>query len=251
MFVRNAHSLWLETLGELGLIGFLLVVSPFALGLGTGVARLRRVRGPDRTTIAALAAVVAAFALGAAIDWIWQLPAVTALAVLSLGLLIGPATAPGEPAAAHRPARLRLGVRAAVALAALAVLFAEAIPFLASQEVSASQRAASDGDLARAVERAQSAVAIQPWAATPRFQLALVREEQGRIDVARGDIAGAIERDKQDWRLQVVAARLAIKAGDIPVARRYLARARALNPRSHLLAGPTPPPATPPAAAKP
>jgi hypothetical protein len=237
-FVRNAHSQWLETLAELGLIGFLLVIGPFVLGLAGGVSRLRRARGPDRGTIAALLALVVGFVLGAAIDWVWQLPAVAALAILSLGLLVGPATSPEAAAAAEPAPRLRFGPRAGIVLLAWVVLCVQAIPFLAGQEVGASQRAAASGDLGKAVERAQSAVAIQPWAASPRLQLALVREEAGNIDLARRDLAGAIARDDQDWRLQLIASRLAVKAGDVPAARRYLARARDLNPRSRLLRNP-------------
>ena len=236
-FVRNAHSLWLESLAELGLIGLLLVASPFLLGLGAGVARLRRRAGADRTTIAALLAVLVGFALGAALDWIWQLPAIAALAMLSLGLLVGPATA-GPAPAGDRPPRVRFGVRAAGVIVAWVVLCAQAIPFLAGQEVDASQRAARGGDLSKAIDRARSAVAIQPWAVSPRLQLALVQEEAGRIDLARREIGGAIARDDQDWRLQLIASRLAVKAGDVPAARSYLARARALNPRSRLLRTP-------------
>jgi hypothetical protein len=236
-FVRNAHSLWLESLAELGLIGLLLVASPFLLALGAGVARLRRRAGADRTAIAALLAVLVGFALGAALDWIWQLPAIAALAMLSLGLLVGPATADNGPAG-DRPPRVRFGVRAAGVILAWVVLCAQAIPFLAGQEVDASQRAARGGDLGAAIDRARSAVAIQPWATSPRLQLALVQEEAGRIDLARREIGGAIARDDQDWRLQLIASRLAVKAGDVPAARRYLARARALNPRSRLLRTP-------------
>jgi hypothetical protein len=236
-FVRNAHSLWLESLAELGLIGLLLVASPFLLGLGAGVARLRRRAGADRTVVAALLAVLVGFALGAALDWIWQLPAIAALAMLSLGLLVGPATADNAPAG-DRPPRVRFGVRAAGVILAWVVLCAQAVPFLAGQEVDASQRAARGGDLGAATDRARSAVAIQPWAASPRLQLALVQEEAGRIDLARREIGGAIARDDQDWRLQLIASRLAVKAGDVPAARRYLARARALNPRSRLLRTP-------------
>jgi Tfp pilus assembly protein PilF len=123
-------------------------------------------------------------------------------------------------------------------IVAWVVLCAQAIPFLAGQEVHASQRAAAGGDLAKAVERAQSGVAIQPWAASPRLQLALAQEEAGRIAPARLEMAGAIARDEQDWRLPLIASRLAVKAGDIPAARRYLARARSLNPRSRLLRTP-------------
>jgi Tfp pilus assembly protein PilF len=118
------------------------------------------------------------------------------------------------------------------------VLCAQAIPFLAGQEVDASQRAAAGGDLGDAIKRAQSAVSIQPWASSPRLQLALVQEEAGNIDLARRDLAGAIARDDQDWRLQLIGSRLAVKSGDVGAARRYLARARDLNPRSRLLRNP-------------
>jgi Tfp pilus assembly protein PilF len=113
----------------------------------------------------------------------------------------------------------------------------QAIPFLSRLEVDASQRAAERTDFHRALERARSAQAIEPWAASPRLQLALVREELGQIDAARRDIAAAIDRDESDWRLHVVAARLALKAGDVAAGRRALARARELNPRSRLLHG--------------
>jgi Tfp pilus assembly protein PilF len=89
--------------------------------------------------------------------------------------------------------------------------------------------------MAEALERARSAKAIQPWAASTRSQLSLVHENAGRLGAARREIAAAIDRDESDWRLRVVAARLAVKDGDLAAARRELDRARALNPRSRLL----------------
>ncbi|HMJ97272.1 MAG TPA: O-antigen ligase family protein [Thermoleophilaceae bacterium] len=232
-FVRNAHSLWLETLGELGVIGFLLLAGVFGVGIATGLGRLRGRVEQDRATVAALLAVLLGFVLGAAIDWIWQLPAIAALALLSLGLLTGPATTPEDRR--ERSPGFGFGPRVALVLAAWIAICAQALPFLASEEVGASQRAAARGELGKALDHARSAKAIQPWAASPRVQLALVREEAGQIGPARRDITAGIVRDESDWRLQVVAARLAIRAGDVPGARRALARARALNPRSRLL----------------
>ena len=107
------------------------------------------------------------------------------------------------------------GRRVALVLCAWAVICAQALPFLAGRQVEASQDAVARGDLAEALDRAESAEAIQPWAASTRLQLALVREELGQIEPARDEIAAAIERDESDWRLHVVAARLAVKAGDI------------------------------------
>ena len=235
-FVRNAHSLWLETLAELGVIGLLLIVGAFAVGIAAGVARLGGRRDDERATVAALLAVVLGFALSAAIEWTWQLPVIAALALLSLGLLTGPATARGEPSAAAPS--VSFGVRAAVIMGAWIVLCAQAIPFLATREVGASQRAAARGEPGEALERAQSAEAIQPWAASPRLQQALVREELGQLRAARRALAAAIERDGSDWRLRLVATRLAVKDGDVATARRELARARSLNPRSPLLRDP-------------
>ena len=229
-FVRNAHSLWLETLGELGIVGFLLLAGAFAIPLFTGARRLTG----DQTTVAALLAVLVGFILGSALDWVWQLPAVAALALLAMGLLVGPATATGAPPP-EQEAPIRFGARAAIVLAAWAILCSQALLFLTTREVDASQKAAARGDLTGAVERARSAESIETWASSPRLQLALVHEEAGDLPRARAEIAAAIERDSEDWRLQVVASRLALKAGDVPAARRFLARARELNPRSRLL----------------
>jgi O-antigen ligase/polysaccharide polymerase Wzy-like membrane protein len=250
-FVRNAHSLWLETLGELGIAGLLLLAGGFAAGLVAGAGRLRGAPEEERTVIAALLAVVAAFAVGAAIDWVWQIPAVAALAVVSLGLLAGPAT--GRPrGAARAPAadanghgggpsgarRVSFGLRVALVLLAWAAIVAAAIPFLATSELRSSERAAARGDLREAEERAASARAIQPWAASPHLQLALIRERAGDLGAARRQADEAIERAPDDWRLRLVAARLATKAGDIPAARSALREARRLNPRSPILRSP-------------
>ena len=77
---------------------------------------------------------------------------------------------------------------------------------------------------------------IQPWAASPYLQLALLDEESGNLGAARGRIRQAIDREARDWRLWLVSARIGVKAGFIPQAKRDLARARSLNPRSPLFA---------------
>ena len=41
-FVRDAHSLYLETLGELGVLGFVCLVGALVTGIVAGVCRLRR-----------------------------------------------------------------------------------------------------------------------------------------------------------------------------------------------------------------
>ncbi len=75
--VRDAHSLYLETAAELGLVGLLAL----ALFLG-GIAAAAR-RGPPT-----LVAVLVAFALHAGLDWDWELPALTLTALLVAAKLL-------------------------------------------------------------------------------------------------------------------------------------------------------------------
>jgi Tfp pilus assembly protein PilF len=113
---------------------------------------------------------------------------------------------------------------------------AEAIPLLATMEVRRSQEAVTSGNLVEAFDRAESARSIQPWAASPYLQLALVQELGGRIDEARASIETALHHDRDDWRLWLVAARIQTKAGAIAEARQSLAKAEELNPKSDLFA---------------
>jgi hypothetical protein len=253
-FIRDAHSLYLETLGELGLVGALLLLALFGSGAVAAAARLRRAERDDRATIAALAAVFAAFCLAAAIDWMWELTVVAMIGVACLGLLVGPATTQSKATGAgaepvrerghryRRASRARSarvipgGARVVVATIGLSLIVAQAIPLLAQTRIEDSRAAAVRGDLAKALDDANAARKLQPWAASPHLQLALVNEETGDLGSALRSIRRAIDNDPSDWRLRLVAARLEVKAGLIPQARRSLERARSLNPKSPLLA---------------
>jgi Tfp pilus assembly protein PilF len=153
-----------------------------------------------------------------------------------LALLVGPSTvAPAATSSAATPTPTRFGTRAALVIGAWLAICALAVPFLTSEELEASQAAVARGDRTEALERAASAQSLEPWAASPRLQLALIHEESGDLGAALQHIREAIDRDETDWRLHLVAARLATKAGDIPAARAALREARRLNPRSPAL----------------
>jgi hypothetical protein len=85
--VQDAHSLYLETAVELGLIGLLLLFG-FLGGAGTALVRMLRAPG-GRALAAGWAAASAAFLVHAGIDWDWEMPAATlpflALAGAALG----------------------------------------------------------------------------------------------------------------------------------------------------------------------
>jgi O-antigen ligase len=70
-FVQDAHSLYLETLDEVGIVGFVLLVDVILVIL---VATAPRARGPGRPVHAAAFAVMLIWALHAGIDWTGRCP---------------------------------------------------------------------------------------------------------------------------------------------------------------------------------
>ena len=80
---KDAHSLELETLAELGLVGFALLC---ALLVSIALAA-RRVHRYDPGLAAGPIAGLTLWALHAAIDWDWEMPALTLAAVVLAGML--------------------------------------------------------------------------------------------------------------------------------------------------------------------
>ncbi len=245
MPVRNAHSLFIETMAELGIVGLLLVVGFLGFAVVSGARR-----GPTRARSAALGAALAVFTAGvvsAAIDWTWELPACFGLVVLASGLLAGPATLGSEAALGAelqavngwRPGGLapqpRFGLGIATLLVAWAAIWAGGVLFLTDARLADSREAASAGDLEAAAQDAHDAIKIEPWAAGPRLQLALVDELGGDLRAAKRDLGEAIERAPDNWQLWFVRTRLDVKSGNVDGARRALERARQLNPRAPFL----------------
>jgi hypothetical protein len=74
----DAHSLYVETLAELGVVGFGLLVL-FLGGVAGGLVRLHRL---DAAAAAGPAAALAAWAIHAGLDWDWEMPALTLMALL-------------------------------------------------------------------------------------------------------------------------------------------------------------------------
>jgi hypothetical protein len=91
--VRDAHSLELQTLAELGLVGFAAL-----LALLGGVAlAARRAWQSDPALATGPAAAAAVWLVHAGVDWDWEMPAVTLVAVVLAGLLLARAAPPPPP----------------------------------------------------------------------------------------------------------------------------------------------------------
>ncbi len=80
-FVRDAHSLYLETAAELGVVGLALLLCALGAPLVAAVA------ARDRTRVATAAAAYVVFLVHAGLDWDWEMP-VTVLAGLACGAAV-------------------------------------------------------------------------------------------------------------------------------------------------------------------
>lgn len=230
MFVRNAHSLYFESLGELGAVGLLLAAAVWVGGCVIGVRTCLRADSELRGPLAAATAVAVAFAVGAGVDWLWQLPAVSLVGVSALPLALGP-PAPGP--VPHR----RSSTRAALAGLALVVVVLELIPLLAGHALAQSRRAAANDQASAARDAALRAHALEPWAIAPLEQLALLAESRGDLAEAQRWIDAARRADAADWQVRLLAARIETRRGAVQAARADLRAARRLNPRSPLFGG--------------
>ena len=100
-FAQDAHSLPLQTLAELGVVGIALLAALFG---GIALAARDAMRVAPRLAAGPIAAFVA-YAAHAPLDWDWQMPAVTIIAFVLAGALlaqseIGPRPRAREPALA-------------------------------------------------------------------------------------------------------------------------------------------------------
>jgi hypothetical protein len=122
-FTRTAHSLYVQSLAELGPVGLLLVLAALALPL----ARLRARGDP---LVAAAAAAYVSYVLHTGVDWDWELPATTFAGLLSgAALLAATRREPGTDLLSWKRAALGVALLVVAAGAAVRIATGPALPF--------------------------------------------------------------------------------------------------------------------------
>jgi tetratricopeptide (TPR) repeat protein len=177
------------------------------------------------------------FAVGAGIDWFWEIAAVGAIFFLASGTLVAARCA--QLSQARKEADDGQRRRFGLAVGGLAIAWITALaligPLLVDREIKASQSAAADGNIVSAVNHADTARTIEPFAATPYVQLGLLAEFQGDYATASGRLSQAIDREDRNWLLYYLRSKIEHEAGEVGSARADLRRAQQLNPRENCL----------------
>ena len=222
--VNDAHSLYLEVLAELGVVGLGLVLI-VVLGILGGLAF--KLRGPERAIHAAVFSAALAWAVHAGVDWDWELPAVTlwvfALAGAALGARPDLASSPRGPG---RTARL------AAALGCLVLAVTPALVARSQLRLDDSVRALRAGDCPASVDAALDSISAVGARAEPYEVLAYCDVRQGQEPLAVRVMQQAVERDPENWEFHygLALVRGAARMDPRPAAR----RAVELNPLSEL-----------------
>ena len=202
----RAHSVEVDALSELGIVGFLLLSAALVLPF---VPLVRRLRARDPAGTAAFAGC-SYWLVHASVDWIWTVPACG----VSFFLLLGAGGAGGER-------RLLPGRTSAAAAAAVVVvaLVAFVPPWLSARLTSRGDLAAAKSadplsvdpyvtqaalapTPAGAVAALRAAVRKEPRVVELRYDLALAYVRARRLRQARAELLRALQLDPREPRIQ-------------------------------------------------
>jgi O-antigen ligase len=216
LYVRDGHSLYVEVLGELGIVGLLLLL----VALGAVFIRLGNgLRGPNRTLYGALFAAAFALTLHAGVDWDWEMPVVM-IWLFALGGL-----ALAAPRRRSRPGRLSsLPARALIGIGLVLLALVPAHVSASQSRLDDSLDAYRRGDCNAALESARSSISAlatrpEPYEVTGYCYL---RRREARR--AAGEMQKAVDRDPENWeyRYDLALARGASGLDPRPAAREAL-----------------------------
>jgi O-antigen ligase len=221
----DAHSLYVESLAELGLPGFLLIG---VVVVGILAALARRCRGPDRVLYAGLFAAALAWALHAGLDWDWEMPVVTLWVFAAGGAAL--ATRRARTGPVRTPGRLP---RVVAGLGLLLVAVTPALIAISQSRLDAGVSAFHRHDCDAASDEALRANSVLPARPEPFELLAYCDARAGLEPLAARMMNQAIDRDRDNWELRYGRAIVLGFGGRDP--RPALAEARSLNPLEPLL----------------
>ena len=220
LVVRDGHSLYIETLAEVGIAGLAL------LGTALLILVIGAIHGRRTRFVAAGSGAFLAWAAASGFDWHWEMVGVTLTALLAggAGLLASERRAP-------RP--LADGVRLALIGATVGLSIFGVVSLVGNQALFAGREALAREDWGEARDHARRADALLPWSFEPALVLgdaaAGVGDRSGALDAYRDAVAD----DPENW---VAWLRLGQVARGSERATAYQ-RVRELNPLEEGLPG--------------
>jgi O-antigen ligase/polysaccharide polymerase Wzy-like membrane protein len=232
--LSDPHSLPFRLLSETGIVGTLVFVG-FLVALGIAIARSARSTLPSEQRIVAGLAAAGTVVIGQAMtDWLWLIPAVVGLGLLSLALAAIPRgraedRPPPLPLGPHGHRWRRLGRYASAALLAAAAVSIGFL-FLSDLYVREARTELDDGSTAAQLSAARRAEDLNPVSVTPLYLQASALESEGEGDAARKVLLEALAQEPKNFVTLALLGDLQVRAGELGDAADYYQKASELNP---------------------
>lgn len=231
--IQNPHSLELQILSELGVVGVALL-AVLVGGVALGAWRLRRVArhsALDRTIMVAATGAAVAWFVDTSGDWMHLLPGVTAVALAAAVALCRPHE---DAVAVAAPARRGLSPRTLGGAAVLAfVLVVGGASLLRSELVQrylASARTSLGSNPGAAVQSARRALRLDGQNLDAYYVEAAGEARFDRAATARSILLQAADQDPRNYVTWVLLGDLEVRLGNFKQAKVFYGKAHALDP---------------------
>ena len=243
--IRQPHSLELQALAELGIVGGALVLVFIGAILFGFVRRASAARGSpaEAGMVVAAGGVFLVWLVHTSVDWIHLLPGVTGAALAAAAVLVSPWRRVA-PVGAARGRAHKLAVAACAALVvAAAILLGRAA--LADRHATDAE-AALPADPRTALQESSKSLSLGHDVISTYYTRSAAYARLGDYAGARGALLDALRVEPGNFVSWALLGDLAVRHGDPALAKRYYGRAHALNPRdpglTALARRPPPPP---------
>jgi O-antigen ligase len=184
--IRDAHSLYLETMGELGLVGLSLLAATLLVPFVAAIRSRRR-----RFVPFALAAYIS-WALACTSDWHWEMTGLTVTALLAGSVALLGFDKPGRPSGLSTDRRVALV--ASVGLSTFAI-----VSLVGNQALFASKEEVARGEWTSAQSDARRARALLPWSYEPYLVLGDAAARLGDRSATIEAYRSAVAKDPRNW----------------------------------------------------
>jgi hypothetical protein len=235
-YVAQPHSLELQMAAELGVGGLLGLALLLGGILWAACGRTRTMASSDRLLKVSAAGVFVAWFACTSVDWLYDIPGLTGMAMLAGALLVVPEARSAR--ATGRAGRPHAGIRRPMVLSALVVIALGAAS-LGRQYVASRLASSGAGETIRspaaAISTLRQSLALDPFSLPVRYSLAAAYAAEDDYAQTRDIVLAAAAREPENYVPPALLGDIALRRGQRALAVSEYRRALALDPRDPML----------------
>jgi tetratricopeptide (TPR) repeat protein len=240
--IEQPHSIELQTLSELGLVGALLLVG-LLVGIGWGVMRMRESAASSALSRALMVGATGAFVAWltqTSVDWMHLLPGLTAIAIAAVAVLVRAQGTHQHSDQGSFSGALTSRLIRALGLSALLATLVVAGASLSRQGLADIYRARAQHELdthpATALTEVNRSLDIDSDAVETFYIKAAALARFDQATAAEAALGEALAREPNNFVTWALLGDIAVRESRFAVAKRDYGRAHQLNPRNSTLA---------------